>query len=477
MGYRLAVDLGSTFITAGIAGDDGETELVILGLRGARAAAMVHIGTDGSLLYGDAAADRAAAEPDRVVRALVRRIGDETPLVPGTSADTRAHVLAAGLIAWVVGTVTISQAGRPCAIAVTHPASWGPHKQQLLRTALRGAGIAQVELMSEPVAAAHLVNPGVTVVYDLGGRTFDLTVLTPDAEGRPIVVGRPAGLPDLGGSDFDDAVLAHVLGSLDPAARAALDVALGAPAGPEPAMVAALAQLRSECVAAKEALSAGTDATVLIEIGDVVTTVRLTRAEFEETITAAVESTLDLTDAVLTDAGIVIGEVGQVVLSGGSTRVPLIAQLLSAHFGGRVHSCPDPSLAVMSGALRALAPRVPLKARPAAIEPAAVDVAVPTQRVVVIEEHVPWEDDLVFECARPAPRRRRRTLVVAGRMLTLSLLTAAILAGSSAWVPAGSTYTESPALASAPEQAEEKLSKAELKKILRQVLQEDSAAR
>ncbi|MGQ0629739.1 MAG: Hsp70 family protein [Sporichthyaceae bacterium] len=504
MRYRLAVDLGSTFVTAATAADDGETELVILGLRGARAASLIHIGTDGALLYGDAAADRAVTEPDRVVRALVRHIGDETPLVPGTPTDTRAHVLAAGLIAWVVGMVTITQGARPAAVAVTHPAAWGPHKQNLLLGALRSVGIVNAVLIPEPVAAAHIANPtgGATVVYDLGGRTFDLAVLAPDATGRPAVLGRPACLPDLGGTDFDDAVLAHVLGALDPRARRALDAALEAPGGPDAAIVAAMAQLRTECVAAKEALSAGTDATILIEIADVVTTVRLTRAEFEEAIATAVESTLDLTDAVLAEAGIAPEQVTQVVLSGGSTQVPLITQLLSAHFGGRLHSCPDPSLAVVTGALHSLqapaarpagpipapapAARVLVNAgalrseapapRPlqrVAAQAQAVDVPIP--RVVVAVDPAEGDTGIAVDVARPV-RRRRRPLVYAGRVLTLSLLTAAILAGSSAWVPAGPTFAESPVVASAPEKTSEQLSEAELRKILKKVLKDDGSA-
>ncbi len=131
-----------------------------------------------------------------------------------------------------------------------------------MRQAVRLADVGDVSLISEPEAAAihyaieERVPTGAVVgVYDFGGGTFDATVLRTSAGGFELI-GRPEGMERLGGIDFDEAVLRHVLDSVR-------DAGLEPDAG-DPGMLPALARLREECRRAKEALSSDTDTTIAV---------------------------------------------------------------------------------------------------------------------------------------------------------------------------------------------------------------------
>jgi molecular chaperone DnaK len=246
MSYRLGIDLGTTYTAAAVSRateqQHADPEMVSLGDRAVQVPSVLYLAPDGSVLVGEAAERRASTDPDRVVREFKRQVGDEIPLVVG-GTPYPAHELAAMLVAWVVQRVAERQGAPARRIALTHPASWGPHKKDLLHAALATRGL-NVTFLAEPqaaalsYAAAERVERGSTIaVYDLGGGTFDSAVVRKN--GTFALLGRPEGIDRLGGVDFDDAVFTHVreavgdaFDQLDPADETA---------------VAAVARLRREC--------------------------------------------------------------------------------------------------------------------------------------------------------------------------------------------------------------------------------------
>ncbi len=397
-GYVLGVDLGTTFTAAAVARPGEPAVGVPLGSRGAATPTIAYLGTDGEFLVGEGAARRALTDPDRVVREFKRRIGDQTPLLldSGPGGDRiNAHRLAALVINWVVNTVSARQGARPDTVVVTHPAAWGAHKQQLLQTALAEVGVHEPLMISEPHAAAvayaqtHDLEVGSKLaVYDLGGGTFDASVMLVSPHGEFTPMGRPIGLPDLGGIDFDDAILAHVVDSLGDQV-ASLDPT-------DPVVASALTRLRQECVDAKEALSSDTVVTVPVVLGGVATNLRLTRGEFELMIAPAVGRTMEALDAALAEADLAQRDLRHLLLTGGSSRIPFITQALSAHLGSGVTLGRDldPKLAVALGAAvtgcRALG-----RAEP-------VLVALPGQRLDDIDAEVTAERPSIAAPPRPS---------------------------------------------------------------------------
>ncbi len=346
MSYGLGVDLGTTFTAAAVA-RDGRVEMATLGDHTDAVPSVVLVREDGTVLTGGAAERRAAAEPDRFARAVKRRFGDPMPVILG-GAPYPATALIAYQLRDVVDAVSEREGGRPATVTLTHPANWGPYKLELFAQVPGLAGLGAVNLLTEPeAAAAHYarndrLNLGALIaVYDLGGGTFDATVLRTTEHGFEIL-GRPEGIEGLGGVDFDEAVFAHVDQSLD-GAISRLDPA-------DPRATSAVIRLRNECVTAKEALSADTETSIPVLLPDLQTEVRLTRGEFERMIRPAIGATIASLRRALQSAQIDPAQLHTVLLVGGSSRIPMVAHLVSAELGCPTSVDAHPKHAVALGA-------------------------------------------------------------------------------------------------------------------------------
>jgi molecular chaperone DnaK len=355
--YWLGIDLGTTYTAAAIcwpATDGLEVQVVPLSNHSHAIPSVLFLPGDGSLVVGEGAQRRSLTDPDRVVREFKSRIGDEIPVLVGGS-PYYAHDLAAEFVSWLCQYVTEREGERPEGVALTCPASWGPYKTALFERAVQDAGVDHVTLLGEPQAAAisyasrERVEAGATLaVYDLGGGTFDAAVVRKDSPASFTVLGRPEGVDGLGGVNFDEAIFEHVC------AAAGVPVAELDPNDPH--LVAEVARLRRECTEAKEALSVDTDATIPVALGGVRQRVRLTRAEFEELIRPDLDRTIEAMHRAIDSAEIDAAQLDAILLIGGSSRIPLVSQLISAEFGRAPAIDADPKVAVAMGAARFGAP-------------------------------------------------------------------------------------------------------------------------
>lgn len=328
MGYRLGVDLGTTF-TAAAMRNGGPPSMLGLGNRALQIPSVLYLQEDGQFLVGEAAERRGATDPGRVVREFKRRIGDPIPLmVAGTPFSAQA--LSARLLSSVVGTATERRGAPPDEIVLTYPANWGAYKRELIDQVISLADIGPTVTCPEPQAAAiqyaaqaRLQAGDRVAVYDLGGGTFDVCVLEKTGNGFTIL-GNPEGIEQLGGVDFDEAVFQHVVGALGPAME---DLDLDSPEGRT-----ALTRLRRDCVEAKEALSVDVDTMIPVTLPGRSTSVRLTRAELETLIAPALEQTVEATGRALRTASTTSEQLKAIVLVGGSSRIPLVSHLLQSRF-------------------------------------------------------------------------------------------------------------------------------------------------
>ena len=346
MSYYLGVDVGTTY-TAAAVWRDGRVEVANLGNRASVVPSVVCVRDGGEVLVGEAAERRATTDPQGVAREFKRRLGDPTPIIIGGTSYT-AEELTASLLRWVVAKVGEAEGGLPIGIAVSHPANWGDYKKDLLGQAVTRAELVNVSTVTEPEAAAihyatqERVEPGAVIaVYDLGGGTFDVALLRKTATGWDIL-GEPQGIERLGGIDFDEAGFRHVVASagnplddLDP---------------DDPTALAAVARLRQECIEAKEALSADTDVVIPVLLPGHQAEVRLTRSEFEQMVRPPLADSIAAMDRALRAAGVEPADVTTVLLVGGSSRVPLVAQLVGSGLGRPVAVDAHPKYAVSLGA-------------------------------------------------------------------------------------------------------------------------------
>ena len=334
MSYALGIDIGSASLAAAVNDGSSPSRMLELGTASASCPSAVYLGDEG-MVVGEQALVLGSGHPELLVRGYLSRVGDDVPIVAGDYVIA-AEDLVALVARWAVDRAEELEAAAPATITVAYPTTWGAYRTAVLENALAGVGLGQARLVPAAVAAVadndDVVGP-VVAVYDLG-EEFELALLERGASGS--FAPRDGGCAESagGGGDFDDAVFAHVRGTLH------LDEAEGA----------ALSRVRQECVEAKEALSFDSEVTIPVEVGDRPTRVRMVRAEFEVLIDDLVHCTIDTAHRTIHCAGLEDEDVSAIVLVGGSSRVPLVAELLSAEFRRPILIGQDPGETVALGA-------------------------------------------------------------------------------------------------------------------------------
>jgi YVTN family beta-propeller protein len=346
VGYDLGVDLGTTFVAAAVS-RGGRAEMCTLGNQTVVSPAVAYLNEQSALVFGEAAERRALSHPDRVERWFKRRLGDPTPVVLG-GVPYQVTALMAAQLRDVLDKVAKVEGGPPDRVALTYPANWGPYRRELLEEIPHLAGLPHHVVLTEPEAAAEyygasrqLGEGDAIAVYDLGGGTFDATVLRKQ-NGAVEVIGDPEGIERLGGIDFDEAIMQWINYSHS-GALAELDMT-------DPEAAAATANLRQECVQAKEALSVDTETTIPVLLPSRHFYARLTRQDFEAMIRAPIESTIGTLVRAVHTARLDVQQLAAILLVGGSSRIPLIERMVAEATGRPIVFDAHPKYAVSLGA-------------------------------------------------------------------------------------------------------------------------------
>jgi molecular chaperone DnaK (HSP70) len=331
---------------------------------------MVCFHPDGRTLVGREAKALRLEFPDRTVFSIKRLIGRSATEVAAEARRLPYRVVAGdrdlprvriGEVMWspeaisarilqAVKTTAELALGQPVqAAVVTVPAWFDDAQRQATKDAAALAGLDCLRILNEPTAAALAygidgAQDGTVLVYDLGGGTFDVSILR--IEDGVFRVLATAGDTHLGGDDFDLLLADRILGSLPKGAvlpKTATKAAIDDPF--------VLQSVRSAAEGLKIRLSDATDAELQLDLGHRGTaTLRVTRAEFEGAIAPLVQRTLDCVQRAVKDAGLRLDQIDDVVLVGGSTRVPLVRERLQQLTGKPPHTEVDPDLAVALGA-------------------------------------------------------------------------------------------------------------------------------
>ena len=301
----------------------------------------------GELLVGDPALNQLAVYPERTVRSVKRRMGgDETIVVAGR--DLRPQDISAEILRHLAARAERALGHRVQKAVITVPAFFNEAQRRATLEAGELAGLEVVRLLHEPTAASLVYDSDLSrartvLVYDLGGGTFDVSIVR--IENSLVEVLASHGDTQLGGDDFDELLLQHVLErfasengvdlSEDPRAlgrvRRSVEVAKCA------LSFAPYATIAEEFIAEKE----GTPLNLSLEIA---------RHEYESMIRPLVERTLDSVGTALERAGVLLKNVDAILLVGGATRTPLVARLLEERTGVTPRQDIHPDLCVALGA-------------------------------------------------------------------------------------------------------------------------------
>ncbi len=369
MGKVLGIDLGTTNSAMAIH-ERGEAS-IIANKEGKNTTPSIVAYTDkGEVLVGESAKRQAVTNPEKTIYSIKRIMGLMCDEPKAAEARERLpyHVIdRSGACAIEVEGKTYTPQEISAKIlmklkedaeaylgetitdaVITVPAYFNDAQRKATKEAGTIAGLNVLRIINEPTSAA--LSYGLDkkeseqiVVYDLGGGTFDVTVL--ETGDGVVEVMSTGGDAFLGGDDFDNRVIDYVAGEFKN--ETGVDIKND---------IMALQRLKDAAEAAKKELSSSTETEINLPFitadasGPKHLVQKITRAKFESLISDLVESTITTIASVLKDAGISKGDVKEIVMVGGSTRVPLVQEEVKKFFGKELNKSVNPDEVVALGA-------------------------------------------------------------------------------------------------------------------------------
>ncbi len=343
----IGIDLGTTNSEVAILSEEGEPEVV---REDGEALVPSCVGLDeaGSVIVGRQARNQWAAAPERTVLSVKRLMGSGERAAMGTEEYTPQE-LSAFILKALRDRAARALGHNVHKAVITVPAYFADAQRQATREAGEIAGLEVVRIINEPTAAAlsyesRSEGNRTILVYDLGGGTFDVSVVA--IEEGVVEVLASTGDNRLGGDDFDGIVAGRLNGYLESA--------LGVDGAGDDRVLQA--RLRRAAEAAKIELSSRPY--VRVEEDHVATVAgeakhlsyELSRVAFEEDLEELLARTMQSVTAALNDADVRPSQLDRILMVGGSTRIPRIAQLLAERLGQEPHGEVDPDLCVALGA-------------------------------------------------------------------------------------------------------------------------------
>src|SRR5476651_1808790 len=370
MGKVIGIDLGTT--NSCVAVMDGKNAKVIENAEGMRTTpSIVAFSDDGERLVGQPAKRQAVTNPERTIFAVKRLVGrryddpmveKDKKLVPykimkasngdaWVEADGKTYSpsqVSAFILQKMKETAEAHLGQKVDQAVITVPAYFNDAQRQATKDAGKIAGLEVLRIINEPTAAAlayglDKTKAGTIAVYDLGGGTFDVSIL--EIGDGVFEVKSTNGDTFLGGEDFDMRLVSYLADEFQKEQGINLRNDK-----------LALQRLKEASEKAKIELSSTTQTEINLpfitadQAGPKHLTMKLTRAKFEALVNDLVEKTIEPCRKALKDAGLTAGEIGEVVLVGGMTRMPKVQEVVKQLFGKEPHKGVNPDEVVAIGA-------------------------------------------------------------------------------------------------------------------------------
>jgi molecular chaperone DnaK len=370
MGKVIGIDLGTT--NSCVAVMDGKTAKVIENAEGMRTTpSIVAFSDDGERLVGQPAKRQAVTNPERTFFAVKRLVGrryddpmveKDKKLVPykiikasngdaWVEADGKSYSpsqISAFILQKMKETAEAHLGQKVEQAVITVPAYFNDAQRQATKDAGKIAGLEVLRIINEPTAAALAYGldkskSGTIAVYDLGGGTFDISIL--EIGDGVFEVKSTNGDTFLGGEDFDMRLVSYLADEFQKEQGINLRNDK-----------LALQRLKEAAEKAKIELSSTTQTEINLpfitadQTGPKHLTMKLTRAKFEALVDDLVQKTIEPCRKALKDAGLTAGEIGEVVLVGGMTRMPKVQEVVKQLFGKEPHKGVNPDEVVAIGA-------------------------------------------------------------------------------------------------------------------------------
>jgi len=367
-GKIIGIDLGTTNSVVAIV--EGGEPKVLINEEGARVTpSVVGFSKDGEILVGGPAKRQAVVNPENTVFSMKRLMGmrfdefkDEIKHLPykvvkSKNDDAWIEVngkqysppeISSNVLKKLKKAAEDYLGAEVSEAVITVPAYFNDSQRQATKDAGKIAGLEVKRIINEPTAAAlsygfDKKSEGIIAVYDLGGGTFDISIL--EVGDNVIEVKSTNGNTHLGGDDFDRLVMEYIIEEFKK--ESGIDLSSDK---------MALQRLRQEAEKAKTELSNTLETEINLPFitadasGPKHLVMKITRAKFEQLVEDKIKGTLGPCKQALKDAGLKAGDIGEVILVGGSTRIPMVQKVVTDFFGKDPHKGINPDEVVAMGA-------------------------------------------------------------------------------------------------------------------------------
>ena len=367
-GKIIGIDLGTTNSVVAIV--EGGEPKVLINEEGARVTpSVVGFSKDGEILVGGPAKRQAVVNPENTVFSMKRLMGmrfdefkDEIKHLPykvvkSKNDDAWIEVngkqysppeISSNVLKKLKKAAEDYLGAEVSEAVITVPAYFNDSQRQATKDAGKIAGLEVKRIINEPTAAAlsygfDKKSEGIIAVYDLGGGTFDISIL--EVGDNVIEVKSTNGDTHLGGDDFDRLVMEYIIEEFKK--ESGVDLSNDK---------MALQRLRQEAEKAKTELSNTLETEINLPFitadasGPKHLVMKITRAKFEQLVEDKIKGTLGPCKQALKDAGLKAGDIGEVILVGGSTRIPMVQKVVTDFFGKDPHKGINPDEVVAMGA-------------------------------------------------------------------------------------------------------------------------------
>ena len=320
----VGIDLGTTFSAIAHVNKHGVPE-ILHNAEGDRITPSVVLFDGDEVIVGNYAKQSAVVYPDQVVEFIKRFVGEKEFSFDYRGEQYTPERISSFILAKLKHDAELRLGHRIDQAVITVPAYFNDAQRQATLRAGEMAGLQVLKLINEPTAAAFaygLNNPDTNkrvLVFDLGGGTFDVTIC--QIQGRDIIVNATNGDHQLGGMDWDDALIRYAAQMFEEKH------------GMDPLEdTAAYHDLRQKCVSAKISLTRRPKVNLFYDYKGKIMRLEITRDKFEDLTSGLMRRCELLTDDVLADAGLKRDDIDTVLLAGGSTRMPMARAMLKRLF-------------------------------------------------------------------------------------------------------------------------------------------------
>ena len=341
----IGIDLGTTFSAAAYIDANGTPQMISMNNGNRLIPSVVMEDHDGTIVVGDDAKENFVLMGDSVVMTVKDHMGTGKKMKLASGSTYSPEQISAFILKKIQKDASAFLGEEVTKAVVTVPAYFNDAQRQATKDAGKIAGLDVIEMPNEPTAAAlyfahsSRMEKGRVLVYDLGGGTFDASIV--EIEGRTANVVATGGIRKLGGHFFDDLILRYVADYL--LDKHELDIY-------EDEYADELQDLILKAENCKIQLSGRNSATIVVKIGTVRERIELTREQFEKMIQKFYMRTESTVRMVLSDAGMTWNDIDKLLLVGGSSKIPYIAECLKKFSGMEPSHETNPDEAVALGA-------------------------------------------------------------------------------------------------------------------------------